>query len=194
MHMDHHLCGEPTPECPSGSQSTPPAANASDMGELPGPICPKCGAPLSENSTPSNRVFFACESYRYEGEENLRDQTDLCATREELKDRERELAEARERMASGEQTLEGWASAWQKDREKVKAQAEEIERLRGALQSTFESLTHMKSCRECAEDDWVVCNGGRAAQVALEQAEEALAAQNPAGAEQSQADGEGVGR
>lgn len=52
--------------------------------------------------------------------------------------------------------------------------ATENEKLRESLKAVSESLTHMKSCRECAEEDWVGCEGGRAAHAALERAEEAL--------------------
>ncbi len=43
--------------------------------------CPACAMPRNNQGQPSNRHFFGCESYLYEGDTDLRDQTDLCRLR-----------------------------------------------------------------------------------------------------------------
>jgi hypothetical protein len=48
--------------------------------------CPACGAPATDSGQPSNRIFFACESYGYIGKPALQDQTDLCETRATLRE------------------------------------------------------------------------------------------------------------
>lgn len=40
--------------------------------------CPACGSPRLTLRQPSHRVFYTCDSYGYEGDDHLADQTDLC--------------------------------------------------------------------------------------------------------------------
>lgn len=53
------------------------------------------------------------------------------------------------------------------DYNQLRSQLQESNRLNGEL---VDALEHMKMCGSCGEDTWSICEGGRAAQAALDKA------------------------
>jgi hypothetical protein len=47
--------------------------------------CPSCGSGMTEEGQPSNRVFYACGSYGYDGLDRIRNQSKFCESQSEMR-------------------------------------------------------------------------------------------------------------
>lgn len=102
----------------------------------------------------------------------MRDQTDLCATREELKDRERELAEATRKLADETNRCDFLIGVVDRWKATSKSQAEEIEWLRASVEELLSAeYSQALGSDDDADQSTVYC--------VQERARKALAAQNP---------------
>jgi len=81
---------------------------ASGCAATTGSACPRCGAPRTKTGQPSRRVFFACDSYAYENDNDLTDQTDLCETRQRLNDANEKLGQMNARYVILAHAVQDW--------------------------------------------------------------------------------------
>ncbi len=113
--------------------------------------CPKCGAHATAQGQPSNRQFFACDSYLYsDNPDKLIDQTELCATREELaavtKERDSANAKIAELIAPAAKGVLSRMAAANGDLDAMRENLKILDRVRterDEWKRKFEALSHV---------------------------------------------------